>query len=85
MSDPLTQRERVQAIEGVERYVTELSRMARWLADSGCDAESIMVEDAARNMAAAGFILNAPIAARVPGLRAEALLQAVDGRHHQAG
>lgn len=85
MSDPLTRRERVQAIEGIERLAGELSRMARWLADRDCDAESILEEDAARNMAAAGFILNAPIGARVPGLRAESLLSAVDGRRDQAG
>ncbi len=86
MSDPLTQRERVRAIEGIERYVTELSRMAGWLAERGYDARSILVEDAARNMAAAGFILNAPIGARVPGLRADAFVQAVEnGHHHQAG
>lgn len=85
MSEPLTRRERVQAIEGIERLVGELSRMARWLAERGADAESILAEDAARNLAAAGFVLNAPIGARVPGLRAEALLEAVENGHHQAG
>jgi hypothetical protein len=39
--------------------------MARWLADRDCDAESILIEEAARNMAPAGFVLNALIGARM--------------------
>jgi hypothetical protein len=52
--DHLTTGQRVVAIEGIEKYVAELSGLASWLADHGADAASILAEDAVRNLCAAG-------------------------------
>jgi len=62
--DRLTVRQRVQAVEGIERYVAELSGIASWLAEHGADAACILAEDAVRNLCAAGWLLERPIGAR---------------------
>jgi hypothetical protein len=76
--DRLTVGERVQAVEGIDKYVSELSGLASWLADHGADAASILAEDAVRNLCAAGWIIERPIAQRVPGLRASTVLDAIE-------
>jgi len=75
--DRLTVSQRVQAVEGIEKYVAELSGMASWLADHGADAASILAEDAVRNLCAAGWLLERPIGERMSGLRAGAIIEAI--------
>lgn len=81
MADLLSVRQRVQTIEHLAGMAEQLNQAAVWLARADADAPAELVEQAAEKIAAALWILEAPVRAREPGMLAYQTLDAANGRH----
>lgn len=77
MSDRLATRDRLAVLDRLAGIIGEVSGMASWLADSGEDAAALQAEDAARNLMAAAWLLRVPIGERAPGMRGQAVAEAL--------
>lgn len=78
MSEPLSVRERVHAMEGLERLAREANAAAGWLAGRGMETESDMAEAAAVRLMACAHLVARPISAQLPAAR----WQGVNGHQH---
>jgi hypothetical protein len=76
--DRLTVSQRVQAVEGIEKYVAELSGMASRLLTTALTPRASWPRTRYGTSARAAWLLERPIGARVPGLRAGAIIEAID-------
>lgn len=70
MTDRLNMTQRVRVLEALERISFELADIAAWLSRLDADAPAVMLEDAARNVAAAGWVVETPVRSRLPGVLA---------------
>ena len=64
MTDRLSVHDRVTVLEALERISYELADIASWLSGQDADVAAVMLEDGARDVAAAGFVLETPIRPR---------------------
>jgi hypothetical protein len=80
MADRLTVAERVQAVEHLGRIAETLNEAAVWLGNLDAFAPAELAEQAAEKLAAAAWILQAPIRGGEPGLLAAQTLAAGNGR-----
>jgi hypothetical protein len=67
MPDRLPVQHRVLVLAELERISFTLADISTWLSHNDADAAAVMLEDAARNVAAAGWVLETPIRPRIPG------------------
>jgi hypothetical protein len=66
MPDRISVRDRVQAIDQLNQAAFWLNDVSVWLGSRGAETEADMAETAARNLAAACWLLSRPLRAEPP-------------------
>lgn len=69
MDNRLSVHDRVQVLQQLENGATWLNALAAWLGERGVESESDMIDQAARDLLAAAYLLERPIRPKLPPQR----------------